>query len=418
LNLQASFRSFGRPARLFLLATIINGIIFSSWQLFFNFFILSRGFDKNYLGLVNSAPSAAALLLAVPFGIFSDRIGRKRAMLAGLLLATLCQVATVLFAHPVLIIAMSFLGGAGNSLYFISMSPFMVKTSTPANRTLLFSMNFGLTTLAGAAGNLFAGQLPGVFGRLLGVAPDSTLAYQGVLLASVMVGSLALIPIFLIKEPASHIEAEGQRPRRPLRQVLFQPLVFKLVAPNLLIGLGAAILVPYMNVFFVERYAVSDQNLGVMFSLASLLTGIGCIAGPPLAVRLGGKILTVVLTQAGSLVFLLAMGFSPVLPFALVGFLMRGVLMNMAAPLYGAFAMEQITPSEQGTANSMLSLSWQAGWAVGPYISGVVQNRWGFSPLFIATAVLYGIAVCLTWVFFYKQEQPVFGSTHRSTPTG
>jgi predicted MFS family arabinose efflux permease len=40
------------------------------------------------------------------------------------------------------------------------------------------------------------------------------------------------------------------------------------------------------------------------------------------------------------------------------------------------------------------------GWAVGPYISGVVQQRWGFTPLFISTAVLYAIAISLTWIFF------------------
>jgi predicted MFS family arabinose efflux permease len=40
------------------------------------------------------------------------------------------------------------------------------------------------------------------------------------------------------------------------------------------------------------------------------------------------------------------------------------------------------------------------GWAVGPYISGLVQQRYGFSPLFASTAVLYAIAISLTWIFF------------------
>ena len=201
MNSLVAFRSFIRPARLFLLATVIYGIIFSGWQLFFNFFILSRGFDKDYLGLVNSAPSWAVLVLAIPFGMLSDRIGRKRAMFAGLLVGILCQAATVLFVNPLLIVTMAFLGGAGNSLFFISQSPFMVKVSTQNNRTLLFSLNFGLMTLAGAVGNLFAGQLPAVFGRWLNVAQNSTGAYQAVLIACVLVGSLALIPIFLIHEP-------------------------------------------------------------------------------------------------------------------------------------------------------------------------------------------------------------------------
>jgi MFS family permease len=70
-------RSFNRPA------TLINGIVFSIWWLFFNFYILELGFSREYLGLVTSATSAAALLLGIPLGVLSDRIGRKKAMVWG-----------------------------------------------------------------------------------------------------------------------------------------------------------------------------------------------------------------------------------------------------------------------------------------------------------------------------------------------
>ena len=49
-------RSFGRPARLFLAMVIINGVIFSTWQLFFNFYILQSGYTREFLGLVNAVP--------------------------------------------------------------------------------------------------------------------------------------------------------------------------------------------------------------------------------------------------------------------------------------------------------------------------------------------------------------------------
>jgi MFS family permease len=405
LTILSSFRSFNRPARLFLLTTVINGIIFSGWQLFFNFFILSRGFDKSYLGLVNSAPSVASLLLGLPLGILSDRIGRKRAMLIGLGVGTLCQAGTVLFTHPYLIVFTAFLAGAGNIFYFISQPPFMVKASTHENRTLLFSVNFGLTTLAGAVGNLFAGQLPGAFAQWLHVAQDSATAYQAVLIASVLLGATAVIPLLMVKEPAEPEPAAGQTEPRRITQVLFRPMVMKLFVPNVLIGIGAAILIPYMNVYFSERFGVTDQNLGYLFSMSALLTGIGSIVGPRLAARWGGKIRTIVITQSASLLFLILLGFSPLPLLAEIGFLARGVLMNLAAPLYSTFSMEQTKASEQGTVNSFLSVSWQAGWSVGPFISGIVQERWGFNPLFITTTLLYAMAIGLTWIFFHKHEQ-------------
>jgi MFS family permease len=78
--------------------------------------------------------------------------------------------------------------------------------------------------------------------------------------------------------------------------------------------------------------------------------------------------------------------------------------MNMAVPIYHAFAMEQIDETRMGVVNSMLELAWQMGWAVGPYLSGFVQETSGFGPLFIATVVLYGVANVLTWGFFQKTD--------------
>jgi predicted MFS family arabinose efflux permease len=164
-----------------------------------------------------------------------------------------------------------------------------------------------------------------------------------------------------------------------------------------------------MNVFFTSA-STFPTSRWVLFSLSAVLTGIGSIIGPRLAANLGSKIRAVVLTQGLSLAFLLVVGFSPYLWMASVGFLARGTLMNMAVPLYSAFAMEQVREREQATVNSVKELAWQFGWAVGPYLSGVVQEAYGFTPLFITTAVMYATAIFLTWVFFGGREaivQPV-----------
>lgn len=397
-------RSFSRPARLFLLATIVDGIIYSAWSLFFNFYILSQGYNKDFLGLLNSLPNIAALLFLLPLGMISDRIGRRRAMLLGLAVNTLAMGLQVTVGASWLLLAMVFIGGLGSNLYYVSQAPFMMAASDDKTRSLLFSLNFGVVTLAGAVGALFAGQLPGLFGGMLGVQPDSATAYRAVLLCSVALGSVSLIPIYLIGEAAAGHPAQKGGGTSALR-LLARPMVWKIVVPNLCIGTGASILIPYMNVFFAERFHTPDNILGVLFSLSSLLTGIGCVIGPRLAAHWNSKIRTVVVTQGLSLVFLVLMGFTPLGWLAGVSFLARGTFMNMAAPLYTAFSMERFAPNEQGAANSLLNMSWTFGWAVGPYVSGMVQQRFGFGPLFIATTVLYAVAITMAWAFFGKTEQ-------------
>jgi MFS family permease len=397
-------RSFNRSARLFLLMTVIDGIIMSVWQLFFNFYMLQSGFSRDFLGLANSLPSVAALVFGIAVGRLSDRIGRKLSLILGISLSSLTLLGQVMFKQPTVILVMAFLYGIFYMLFIVSQAPLMTKLSDSQNRTLLFSLNYGVTTLAGALGNLFAGQLPAVFGKLLYIQATSATAYQAVLIASIALGTTSLIPLWLMEEPRTlHAGPEaGSRetgPRSALRR-----LTVKLALPNLLIGFGAAILIPYMNVFFKDRFDISDSLLGMLFGLSSLLIGIGSLIGPRLTTRLNGKIRTVVVTQFASLVFLLIAGFTPSLLLASIGFLMRAALMNMASPLYSAFCMEQTPERDQGMVNSVLNISWSLGWAVGPYLSGLVQVAYGFTPLFITTAVLYLTAIVTTWILFHKVD--------------
>jgi len=409
-SLLTQLRSFSRPARLFLIAIVIDGVVYSAWSLFFNFYILERGFDRQFLGLINSVPSIAALILGIPLGMLADRIGRKRAMLLGVAVYVLFCAVQVTTPYPTLMLVATFIEATGYTLFFLSQGPFMMQASKEDTRTLLFSLSFGLVTLSGAVGSLFAGQLPAVFGSWLGVGATSAIAYRAVLLGAIAVGSLTLIPLALIRLPQekdSPLKPGGQNLTTTLRSVLgilSRPLTIKLAAPNLFIGFGAAILIPYLNVFFRERFAVTDDNLGVLFSLSALLTGVGSVLGPKLAHKAGGKIRAVVITQWLSLLFLLVMGFAPQVGWAVVGFLMRAPLMNLAMPLYSAFALEQVAEHEQATVNSVKELAWQVGWAVGPWLSGVAQARVGFGPIFVTTAVIYAFSTLLTWVFFKDTE--------------
>jgi MFS family permease len=315
-----------------------------------------------------------------------------------------------MFKQPLLIVIMAALAGIFFMLIIVSGAPLMMKLSDANNRTLLFSLNYGLQTVAGAVGSVFAGQLPAFFGDLLRVDSTSAAAYQAVLIVTILFGTTALIPLWMMREPQT-IKPKPEPAFQPTSRFGLSRLTAKLATPNLLIGMGAAILIPYMNVFFKDRFAISDSLLGILFSLSSLFIGIGSLVGPRLTTRLGGKIRTVAFTQLSSVIFMLMIGFVPVLSIAGFAFLMRAALMNMAAPLFSAFCMEQTHEHQQGLTNSVLNVAWQIGWSVGPYLSGVVQEQYGFAPLFIATTLLYLFAIGVMWRFFHDAERVQLSST-------
>ena len=161
---------------------------------------------------------------------------------------------------------------------------------------------------------------------------------------------------------------------------------------------------PFMNVFFRVQYHQSDQVIGVLFAWGSLAMGLGLLAAPPLADRLG-KIQIVVITQGLSIPFLILLGFSPLFWVSGVAYYIRVALMNMSSPVYQTFVMEQVEPSSRAMVASLVSMSWNFGWAISPTISGILQVSYGFGPPFLGTIILYIISVFLYWFFWWRKSE-------------
>jgi MFS family permease len=405
--LRRTLPPFSRDAWLFLAAVVVGGVAFSIFQLYFNLYVLARGLDKQALGLLSAIPYGVVLAAGLPAGLLADRIGRKAALIwANVAMA--CGMAVVASSASAGLIALGLmLFGLGEALGLLATAPFIMQISDQRTRTSLFSAQFGLETLAGFGGSLLAGYMPAWLGRALLLGADSAPVYGLTLLAG---GGLILIrsaPLWLIHDPArsvDHARAAARTSLADLWRQLTRPLIVKLVAPNFIAGFGAAILIPYFNVFFKERFSISDELLGLLFSLAALTTGLAILLGPWLEQHLRSKVRAVVAVQASSLPFIFIIGFWPNLWVAAGASLVRGALMNTANPLFQAFSMEQLPDHERATVNGIQTITWNVGWTFGPAISGFIQQRYGFAPLFITTAILYTTATLLTYAFFRKTE--------------
>jgi MFS family permease len=182
-------------------------------------------------------------------------------------------------------------------------------------------------------------------------------------------------------------------------------MVVRIFIPNIIISMGAAILIPYMNLFFKETYGISDAVLGVLFAVSSVVTGVATLASPLLA-RRWGRIRSLVITQMASIPFLLLIGFSGFIWLSGFAFWVRAALMNMGNPLYSAFAMEQVSERERATVSGLMGMSWNIGWTIGPFVSGYLQEnpRIGWGPIFVITCTLYVLASVLMRLFFQRLD--------------
>ena len=397
-------RSFSPNARFYLLSELITSLAYSIYMLVFNLYVVAQGYPLSFLGMLLALPNLIALFGAVPAGMLADYIGRKRTLLLANAGQTLAMLGIVVAPGSAWLSLSMILFGVSTSLWMVVASPFMMENSEEEERDALFSAHYGLTTLIGFFGTLIAGFLPSLFGNLIGVGIESAVAYRGTLGVTVALSALSLIPLVTIREQprAQELKASSVLPWRNLSN---PGMAVRIFLPNLVISLGAAILIPYMNLFFKESFAISDRALGTIFAVSSVITGTATLGSPLLAQR-WGRIRALVYTQLASIPFLLTIGFAPAFSLAVMAFWIRAALMNMGGPLYEAFAMEQVEERERATISGLMGMSWNIGWTIGPWLSGYMQANpnIGFQPIFVITCCFYILASILSKVFFQRLD--------------
>jgi MFS family permease len=439
----ARWQQLSRAARLYLLhAALLTGSL-ALYGAFFNFAIPALGFDLQFLGLLNASSIAVAAMLSLPLWWLVTRIGLSRSLLLSALLQAIGIGMTALWpSYAPLLIGVGLMGAAA-TIFQVSAPPYMMEQSDAATRDHLFSANAAVNLGFAGIVTFFAGDLKAWLGTLLGSDAESALAYRATFAVAGLGVMLSILPLLAIgrqrrvepalsaisrrdqDEPKLPQSVAGDRPawlsRLPLvaalldrlppnvRRIVEHPMaVLPLLVSPLLISFGAAALIVYLNLFFKQRFDLSDSAVGRILAILSISTGLAALAGPAISTRIG-KAPTIVATQLLSIPFLLVLGFVPVLSIAVAAALARGALFNMSSPLYDAFAMERTDETIRPIVIGLINGAYTVGYLVSPLISTWVQQRYGFAPLFITTALLYGLAALTNYWLFVKQRS----ITHR-----
>ena len=393
-------RSFRPNARLYLVNVLISGVTMGIFRLLFNFYVLSLGYNEALLGQLVTASSLAALIFALPMGYLADLLGRKISLILSGALMVLSLAAMVIWPNATVFYLTNIVFGISQSLAAVTMAPFLMENSGEEERTYLFSIGSGLQMTAASIGNWIGGFLPSWVAASRMVEATSSVAYGGAVTITAFTAALGLLPLFFLKTP---------RVGRSERTV-FAPLAYaarhprklgRLILPMLLTSIGAGLIMPFMNVFYRQVYHQPDPVIGSLFAWGSLAMAIGLLVAPPLADRMG-KIKMVVITQGISIPFLILLGFSPWFWLSAFAYYIRLALMNMSGPVYQTFVMENVESSARSTVASLVSMSWNFGWAFSPMVSGWFQVNYGFGPSYIGTILLYSISVYLYYVYFWR----------------
>ena len=395
-------RAFSRNARLYLVSQAIYGTAIGIFQLLFNFYVLSLGYDEAVLGNLVAARSMTSLIMAIPCGFLTDRIGKRNSIVISIAGYSASVGLMLLFPSSLMFLAMNIVQGLAQSLSGVAMGPFLMENSKDTERTYLFSISSGLQMTTISIGQWIGGYLPTWIALRLAISALNTKSYAMSLWTVALISLLSVMPILFV---SNLISKKSDRPAfAPMSFIRNNPgKIQKLILPTLITSIGAGLIMPFMNVYFRNVHQQSDTSIGMIFAWGSLAMGIGLIIAPALAERFG-KIQIVVLSQALSVPFLMMLGFAPWFGIVLLAYYMRTMLMNMSSPIYSTYVMEQVDPESRGMLASLTSMASNFGWALSPTISGYLQIRYGFGPPFVLTILLYSISIGMYYLWFWRPD--------------
>lgn len=354
-------------------------------------FLPLEGISVTNLGALLTTFGLTTVVFSIPFAILSDRYGRKYLMLTGALLASFVVIVPGITSNFLFLEISAVIGGLGEAMYLSTWNAYLADTTPVDVRAATFSLSFMTFTIASGIGT-FA---PGIFPLL----PMDLLTAHRV--AFVALGLLCLGTPISVARWAINVKPKSSRrgiwPRKSLG------VIAKFSITNLMIGLGAGLIIPLIPTWFYLRFNVTDVFTGPLVAAASIIMGLTAVAAPQIAKRIG-LVRGIVMTQGFSTIFLLSIPFSPTPLVAAPLYVIRAVLMNMSSPLGDTFLMNMIAEDERATASSFNAVIWRLPNAASTVIGGSLLNAGSLSLPFYLCTTLYVTSIVLFYTIFHKAE--------------
>jgi MFS family permease len=371
-----------------------------------------------------------------PAGLCVDRISGKAIFIWSTVLIGIASVGQILFRNPALLCVSAFVVGIGVAFQFVLNAPFLTTNSTPAERAHLFSLSIVVSLATTVLGEVLGGTLPiwlrahpwamlPLPSNLSWILAPQPLArsYQITLLLAGVIAIPGFIPLLLMSDDHPlHARSGQQRSgacqdffasivffasdwmkqtppklgfRQRLRIFLLSPLAI-MIGVNMLIGLGAGMLLPYFSLFFVQHLGATSALFGIIDGAANTLNAVATLLAPWIAIRIG-RVATITLPRLLAIPIMLCIGISTLLPLAALLYPLRQGLTDMPNGILQVFSMEVVPPQQRGLANSSYQSAYQIALAVATPIGGIIISSLGYTPIFLITAVLYLLAIALMW---------------------
>jgi DHA1 family multidrug resistance protein-like MFS transporter len=347
-------------------------------------YLRHHGSSNELVGLTMAAFYAAALVVQYPVGRLSDRIGRRKIQVSGLIVYSLATVLFIVTANPIFALVFRAIQGAGAGVVDVANAATIGEIVPETHRGRAYGSFWGFRTVAMAIGPFFGG-VAGVAGMrwiFLGAA---------VAALGAVVPIVALVPA---RRSSAHIAAERAAPRSQLwRNRSFLGVVVAFVAVGVVIGIYETT----WSLLLVAKHAQSWE-IGLSWALFALPFAVMSFPAGWLVDKMDKRYL-VAFALLGSAAFAMTYPFLASVPIIIGLGSAEAILTAIGTPAESAQLSLSVPAAEIGRAQGAASSAQTATVAIAAALSGSLFGVRPWLP-FVGGSTLIIISVGVLGLFW------------------
>jgi hypothetical protein len=178
------------------------------------------------------------------------------------------------------------------------------------------------------------------------------------------------------------------------------PIIVRALLPTFMIAFGAGFTIPIINLFFYHVHGMGPETFSFINIFAFILVTIGGFGVPEIKRRYGYKF-SITFFQGLSIVALFIMGTTEwyngwhgAVIVAIVAYIIRQPLMNIAAPMTSELTMKYVGEKNREIISAMTAAIWSGSWFASAQIFAILREmKISYSNIIFITVVFYIIGV-------------------------
>lgn len=379
-----------------IIAEFFVQLVNCTFMLILPLYLDRKGYNNEEIALFITVRFLGVFILALPVGNLIKGKVLKPFFYLSAILVPLFGLTTIIFISfklTSLIYASLLLWGASFTLMQIPITPYILRNSPNQEHTAGIALSYSTWS--------FAGIISGVLISILDKINPTFFNEECILIIFSILGFGGIYFMTKVKL-VEIIDDKRENPKQKKLHKADWFLIIKGLIPTLIIATGAGLTIPFISLFFDKVHHFGKGDFSFVSAIAAVLVVWGALKVPSIKRNVGYKI-AIPTTQSLAVISLVALAttqlysqYSIALYIAIVCYLLRQPLMNMAGPMTSELVMNYVGKKNQEITSALTAAIWSGSWVISGYFVKIMfSQKYEFVNIFLITSAMYAFGVLM-----------------------